>query len=177
MKDLFFDCLKNFQAYICQTYGRHSFLIGVNYNTHGNSEPLPALTNLKLIFLPPSFTPRLQPMESRILAVLKVHYKRIHMGFAVKAVDLLEKEIYNVGILNAMYFFIRAWNDLLVTLNSNCWRHTKLYREDVSTETDKPKRPLQKGLQNGFEKLEPANSTKHIASFLNSSAENHFMQN
>lgn len=123
---LFFGWLERFQAYISKTPGRRALLLIDNCSAHGTVESLPSLSNVRVVFLPPNCTSKIQPMDAGIIAALKLRYKRMHMERALDNLDAEVKNIYKVDVLTAMRWFKRAWTELPSSIIANCWHHTGL---------------------------------------------------
>ena len=106
--DLFFDWLKLFDLYIGRTPGRNycSFLTAVV--THGKLENKTDLQKTTVKFLPPNTTSWIQPLDTGIIAALKVKYRRRFMEYAFDQTDKEEYDIYKVGILMAMKWLCDA---------------------------------------------------------------------
>ena len=72
---------------------------------------LSGLNAIKLIFLPPNTTSKLQPMDQGIIKNLKVHYRKNMLLRYVAAVD--GKQEFSVNLLDAIHMLSNAWKSVL----------------------------------------------------------------
>ena len=63
---------------------------------------------MKVVFLPPNATSRLQPMDQGMIHALKASYHKKLLSKMIAAVD--EGKEYSVNLLNALHFLNSAWN-------------------------------------------------------------------
>lgn len=79
------------------------------------------LKSIKLVFLPPNTTSKIQPWDQGIIQNLKVHYrKRVLM----KQIACAERKTeFSLTVLDALRFLHRAWFSVTATTISNCFRH------------------------------------------------------
>lgn len=134
---LFSEWLHSVDRVIGKTPGRNILLLMDNCSAHGSEHTLPALQNVKVSFLPPNTTSRLQPLDAGIIAALKMRYRKKQMEYAVDQLDVGATDIYKVDILLAMRWLSIAWNDISADKIRNCWGTTGIvpaYDCDTSTE-------------------------------------------
>ena len=91
------------------------------------------LSSVKVMFLPPNTTSRIQPMDAGIIAAFKKRYRSLHIAHAIDRDAGGEKSIYKVDILKAMRWMKAAWSAVSSETISNCFRHTGLLSDDDST--------------------------------------------
>eukprot|EP00171_Calliarthron_tuberculosum_P006886 IDg6886t1 len=125
---LFYDWLRRFDAYICESPERKVALLIDNCSAHGTQESLPTLQAVTVIFLPPNTTSKTQPMDAGVIASIKVRYRTAQME---RAVDLIDEDsgtsdVYKVDVLTAMKTLTRVWETIPSHIISNCWEHIKL---------------------------------------------------
>ena len=77
------------------------------------------LTNIKVAFLPPNSTSKLQPMDQGIIRSLKAHYRKKLLSKLISALD--KNEIFKVNLLDALHMINAAWNEVTVTTVKNCF--------------------------------------------------------
>jgi hypothetical protein len=88
------------------------------------------LTNVKVLFLPPNTTSRIQPMDAGIIAAFKKRYRSFHLAHAIDRDAAGQKNIYKVDILKAMRWMKAAWCAVSSDTIANCWRHTGLLSDE-----------------------------------------------
>lgn len=114
---------------------RNVLMMVDNCPAHPHLEKLDAI---KLVFLPPNATSRLQPCDMGIIKNLKVKYRRLIALRLIKAVE--NKTAYDINILDAMHMLRNAWADVKPQTITNCFHkaglETTMCRNDTqSTET------------------------------------------
>ena len=97
---------------------RTVLLIVDNYPAH---PIVNGLTNVKLAFLPPNATSKLQPMDQGIIRVLKVRYRKKLLTRLIASVDGHNE--FKVSLLDALHFISWAWNDILPAIGKTASRH------------------------------------------------------
>jgi len=90
--------------------------------------------NVKIIFLPPCTTSKLQPLDGGIIRTFKAYYKRKICLFAF---ENFENEIkQNVSFKDVIKWLKECWNNISEDTIQRCWKHVGLYGEDLK-EIDK----------------------------------------
>lgn len=175
---IFRDWLERFQSYVQTKPGRNVILLIDNCSAHGNQESLPVLPNVKIIFLPPNCTSKVQPCDAGIIAALKLRYKSMHMERALENSDVNVKNIYKVDVLTAMRWFKRAWLELPAAVIHNCWRHTGLIGgEDGNIEGEfQHESALMTELAKAVDDLVPSRVRMSIADLLHPEGEDDVLQ-
>ena len=92
------------------------------------------LKNVKLVFLPPNTTAKLQPMDQGVIQNLKTHYRH-HMITALLEA-LQKKEQYNPTVLDAMILLKSSWKKVKDTTIANCFQHAGFKTEATTENTD-----------------------------------------
>ena len=99
--------------------GRNIALILDNFSSHMNIK----LSNIKLIFLPPNTTSKLQAMDMGIIHAIKAQYRKrlvrrmCSIFEAKKEFNLKDIELYE-----AISMLSNAWNDIDALIISNCFK-------------------------------------------------------
>lgn len=84
-----------------------------NAGCHPGSCLIDRFSNIRVIFLPPNTTSKLQPLDLGIIQNFKVHYRTLFLRFLLSKIDTCEtaSEISNsVTILQAIRWIAQAWN-------------------------------------------------------------------
>lgn len=97
--------------------GRKIILFIDNCSAHTD---LPALTNVKVIFLPANTTSKLQPLDQGIIHSFKRFYRREVVNHVLTCLD---KNISpEINVLLAMKFARKAWYTISDTTINNCFK-------------------------------------------------------
>ncbi|CAG8626159.1 11672_t:CDS:2 [Acaulospora morrowiae] len=113
--------------------GRQVLLLMNNCSAH--TADILDIANTEIKFLPPNITLKLQPLDSRIIRILKAHY---HCHQALQMLELfstgLQTEQSKLDILNMINIIMSAW-ELNMTANTianfaKCTRKNQVYRYD-----------------------------------------------
>ena len=107
-----------------------------------SAHPPVTLSNLKLVFLPPNTTSRLQPCDAGIIATVKAHYRRrllrhliSEMDEANTATDLSKR----VNIKHAISWLSMAWTSVTETCIKKCFAKCGFKTTEEAVETvDEP---------------------------------------
>jgi hypothetical protein len=108
--------------------------------------------NVKVRFLPPNTTAKLQPLDSGVIRALKAHYRRQQ---ALRTLALAQDNAnnqdvsqpsmslqptlkqYKPDVLDAINMLVSAWEvDVSATTIANCWRHCRLSCDTEHTESE-----------------------------------------
>ena len=88
---------------------------------------LPRLSNVKIEFLPPNTTSKVQPLDQGIIRAIKQHYRKCLLSNLVaKLVSDSEKPIADfvktTTVLDALHYLKQAWQKVKPTCVQNCFR-------------------------------------------------------
>lgn len=86
-------------------------------------------TNVRIEFLAPNMTSRIQPLDAGVIRAFKAHYRRAFCLRALDADDAGEPDIWKINLLEAMHMARRAWEEITADTIRNCWRHTGILPE------------------------------------------------
>lgn len=115
--------------------GRQIILITDNCpsHPHPNSPPEnsegpipPTLTHLKLLYLPPNSTSKLQPLDQGIIASFKAAYRRQYADYMVQYFNRYGISAPKLDILASIYMIADAWESIPSSTISNCWKKSGL---------------------------------------------------
>lgn len=124
-KEFNFTWLERFNDYIKLTQNRMILLLWDNCSAHETGNNLPELSNIELIFLLPNGTNRIQPLDAgSIIAPMKSKYRH---GLLFRVLDNIYADaniLYNVDILTAMEWVLKASHSFSNQAISNFWGHS-----------------------------------------------------
>ena len=110
-----------------------------------SAHPAVTLSNLKLVFLPPNTTSRLQPCDAGIIASVKAHYRRrllrhllSEMDEANTATDLSKR----INIKHAISWLSMAWTSVTETCIQKCFAKCGFKTSEEAFETVDEPEPL-----------------------------------
>ena len=102
------------------------------------SHPDLQFSNVKLVFLPPNTTSKLQPCDVGVIQATKIHYRKLllrhvlfHMNEASGASDLAKR----VNVLDAIMWLKNAWDNVKPTTIQKCFAKCG-FSEAVFTDPD-----------------------------------------
>lgn len=122
-KELFFAWLNRFDQYVARKPGRKILLLLDNCSAHGTIDNMPDLLNIRILFLPPNTTSKIQPLDAGIIAWVKRRYRRRLLFRVFENIESSKKSIYNVDILTAIRWAYEEWNACPSIVMRNCFRH------------------------------------------------------
>ena len=105
-----------------------------NSSAYGIADSLPPLRNVRVKFLPPNKTSRVQPLDAGIIAWVKAKYKRRLLFRVFDNIDMGKKSIYNVDILTAMRWTKEEWESCPSSVIKNCFLHCLKQGENFTAE-------------------------------------------
>lgn len=79
------------------------------------------LRHIKLVFMPPNTSSKLQPMDQGIIHSLKSYYRKILLSRIIDAMD--SEDQFSVNLLDAINFINMAWQNVTKQTIRNCFRH------------------------------------------------------
>lgn len=121
--NLFFEWLRRLDRYIGMESGRKILLLIDNCSAHGKEETMPHLDNVRVLFLPPNTTSKVQPLDAGIIAWVKNKYRTRLLLRVFDNIDMGRKSIYNVDVLTAMRWTTEAWSACPPAIFKNCFLH------------------------------------------------------
>ena len=124
--DLFDEWLLKFDEKFGQEH-REVLLLVDNCSPH-DPEVTKSLTWIKLEFLPPNCTSKLQPCDLGIVNSFKVQYRKKLLQNALLCME--SGRDFNINVLDCMRWCRAAWeNDVSVETISSCFRKAGFTRE------------------------------------------------
>ena len=122
-QDLFFEWLSRLDRYIGDTQGRKILLLVDNCSAHGKKHNVPDLQNVRVEFLPPNTTRKVQPLDAGVIAWVKGQYKRRLLLRVFENLEANSKNIYSVDVLTAIRWTEREWKRCSADVIKNCFTH------------------------------------------------------
>ncbi|XP_061164992.1 tigger transposable element-derived protein 6-like [Saccostrea echinata] len=127
---IFSDWLQKFNSKM-RRQNREVLLIMDNAPSH----IIPALSNVKIHFLPPTTTSHLQPLDSGIIQSFKKHYRKQQLSHLIKCID--RRETPSLFLDSAIRYVKIAWDSVTSETIINCWTHSGLIKKPEGiTESD-----------------------------------------
>ena len=95
------------------------------------------LSNMKLVFLPPNTTSRLQPLDAGIIKAFKMHYRRNLLSYITLRWDQpnsepgfskvsspfrISTDYVQISLLDALVWIKEAWKEVSIAIISKCFR-------------------------------------------------------
>ena len=102
-----------------ETRQRKIALVINNCPAHPNIQV--SLNAVKLVFLPPNTTVKLQPCDQGIIQNLKVQYRKYLLIKLFAAIEDIED--FSQNLLDALYLLRLSWENVSVQTIANCFHH------------------------------------------------------
>ncbi|KAI0992467.1 hypothetical protein K3495_g15718, partial [Podosphaera aphanis] len=131
-RELFQEWLLKFNEKIKKEQ-RHVLLLLDNAPSHISNGI--EIANVKIQFLPPNTTSRIQLMDAGIISAFKRHYRNLHLQGALDKVDQGLDNFYKFDQLTAMKWSLVVWKEISTQTISSCFTHTGLSEESIPSHT------------------------------------------
>lgn len=92
------------------------------------------LNSIKLVFMPPNTSSKLQPMDQGIIHSLKSHYRQALLVKIIQGMDAATP--FKPSILDAINLIHRAWQKVTIQTIKNCYKHAGFYVNITENEFD-----------------------------------------
>ena len=115
-KELFHQWLLKFNLAM---HGRKVLLLLDNASSHFVSREY---SNVRLHFLPPNMTSKIQPLDAGIIRSVKMRYRKQYVQWLLDSVEANRTE-QKLSLIESICLIINAWKSVEETIISNCWIH------------------------------------------------------
>ena len=121
------------------------------------------LKSIKVVFLPPNTTSKLQPMDQGIIKNLKVHYRKNLLLKYIAAVD--SKQEFCLNLLDSVHMLRATWNAVLPKTIVGCYKYAGF--QYVATDSDEEMDTVEddEDVHSIWERLECVNEEKTFEDF------------
>ena len=140
------EILSDILSYLNQklrSKGRSVLLFMDNAGCHP-SDMADKYSNIKVLFLPPNTTSKLQPLDLGIIQNFKLHYRKLLMRFVLTKIEecaTASEVVKSLNILHAIRWIAGAWGEIGTLVIKKCFRKAgildqsfEVVRVAVSTE-------------------------------------------
>lgn len=117
---------------------KHILLFIDNCTAHGD---IPALTNIKVMFLPKNTTSKLQPLDQGIIQNFKTKYRKNVVRQFLN--DLECQSPTNISVLDAMWMITKAWDNVDDKTIVNCFKKSGFQVSDLNQNQDEDELEVQ----------------------------------
>ena len=90
------------------------------------------------MFLPPNFTPLIQPMDQNVIRLTKLYYRKSLLSTIVANNTNVTDALKNLTIKDAVINLMTAWNHLDPQVIKKCWRNILEVQDDVDDDENVP---------------------------------------
>lgn len=94
---------------------------------------------IKLVFMPPNTSSKLQPMDQGVIHSLKSHYRHLILSKMIEYIDS-GRENFSINLLDAIHFLHLSWQKVSGQTIANCFRHGGFLKngDNFDSEDDLP---------------------------------------
>jgi hypothetical protein len=79
------------------------------------------LKSIRLVFLPPNMTSKVQPMDQGVIKNLKQIYRKKCVQRVIRNIET-KKESHDINLLDAIVLIQKSWDEVKTTTIANCFR-------------------------------------------------------
>lgn len=118
-EELFLGCTGCLDSHIRRTVGHKILLLVNDYSALSKNKEFSTLQIIRVEFLPPNTTSKVQRLDAGIIALVKAKYKSRPMFRGFGNLDVGKESIYNLCILTALWWAYKEWNSYLPDVITN----------------------------------------------------------
>lgn len=133
------------------------------------AHPEVPLKKIKLVFMPPNTSSKLQPMDQGVIHSLKSRYRKIMLLKMLEAID--SKQEFSVSLLDAINFIHRAWQQVTKETIANCFKHAGFFEAEDEFDSD-DEMPLNEWLKKHTKTQETTDIQKSVETEIKKRLEN-----
>ena len=118
--------------------GRNIILLMDNAGCHPENAVKDRFSNIKVIFLPPNTTSKLQPLDLGIIQNFKVKYRTLFLRFVLSQIDACSKAsevTKSLSILHSIRWVAQAWDTVSPETIRRCFRKAGILDDSFSVPT------------------------------------------
>lgn len=103
-------------------------------------------SNVKVVFLPPNTTSKLQPLDLGIIQNFKTHYRRLLLRYVLAKIDscsCASEVAKSVNILTAIRWISQAWKEVKPDTITKCFKSCGILTDEMSVSSRDEEDPFQ----------------------------------
>lgn len=103
------------------------------------------LNQIKLVFMPPNTSSKMQPMDQGIIHSLKCRYRKIMLIKMIEAMD--NGKEFSLSLLDAVNYVHQAWQEVSKETIANCYKHAGFFETEDDDDDSDEELPLSEWLK------------------------------
>ena len=103
-------------------------------------------SNIKIVFLPPNTTSKLQPLDLGIICNFKSHYRRLLLQYVVSKIDSCSSATEvtsSINVLVAIRWVALAWREVKSSTVVKCFKHAGILNDGLNVHALNEEYPFQ----------------------------------
>ena len=114
-------------------------------------------SNIKIVFLPPNTTSKLQPLDLGIIQNFKTHYRSLLLKYVLTKIDQCNSAsevVRSVDILTAIRWVARAWESVSPETISKCFQKAGILNKEMEVVT--------RGIEDDFDPFDDLDTERQL---------------
>ena len=131
--DIFNDILGAWNKKL-QAQGRSILLLNDNTGCHPRDSQS-RFSSIRVVYLPPNTTSRVQPLDLGIIQSTKIHYRKYFLRYVLSKIEectSAAEVVISVDVLLAIRWISKAWNEVKEETNHRCFKRAGIPDEDLN---------------------------------------------